>query len=299
MTVKEQPPASKFAFSSRPVHVPRMGRALLLTMGLGFILGAGGELIAQSGPPGAEPPPPPPEHERKGDKGHDDFPRRSFMPPEGGPRGDRDRGDMFKELSEPDRKRVREAFAKVWNAPEVAEARERLMKANEEYREALHAAMKTADPEVVSLLDKIKRSPMMSMGGGHSRGPRGLPDTSDPDFPRKAAERLGMDLQPAGRPEPREFPRQTIHERLLAVPAVKEAVKRLQEATPEQRMAFWKELRDAYSTAAKAENMELSKGRDDGPPREGGPRHDGPPPRPEGGPPGAGGEGPRGPRPPE
>ena len=72
------------------------------------------------------------------------------------PRGDRERMDAFKDLSEADREKVRVAFEKAWKNSLVTEARDRLTKANDDYRQALHHALEEADPEVVKILEKAK-----------------------------------------------------------------------------------------------------------------------------------------------
>jgi hypothetical protein len=211
-------------------------------------------------------------------------------------RGDRERGDMFKGLPEEERQRVREAFEKAWQDPEVIAARDRMSKANEDMRNALHNALKKADPEVVKILEKV-RPP----GGfpGMSR----MPDATDPEFIPQVIQRLGVELQAWARFDRRETDTKPMHERIVQMPAVKEAIQRAQDATVEQRPEAWRRLREAYFGAAKTEFVQAwgkspwDKDRDGGRDRERGPGGPGgpgfggdrergerplPPPRPEG-----------------
>ncbi|MFZ4766245.1 MAG: hypothetical protein ACOYMN_14945 [Roseimicrobium sp.] len=181
--------------------------------------------------------------------------------------------ELFKDLPEDERQKVRAAFDKAWSQPEVVAARERLGKANEEFRQAMQKAMKQADPEVAKILEKAR--PPMPPGGGPmiSR----MPDMSDPDFARKAVMRLAMELQLWARAERRDIPTFRVHERIVQTPAVQEAINRLTQAPTEQREEAWRALRDAYHATLQ---QELSNGRKEGermppnreapgPPREG------------------------------
>ncbi|QIF03980.1 hypothetical protein [Roseimicrobium sp. ORNL1] len=163
-------------------------------------------------------------------------------------RGDRERGggDMFKGLPEEERQRVREAFEKAWQDPEVIAARDRMSKANEEMRTALHEALKKADPEVVKILEKV-RPP------GGFPGMARMPDPADPEFAPQAIQRLGGELQVWAKMDRRETDTKPMHDRIAQVPAVKEALQRAQEASPELRPEAWRKLREAYFGAAKAE----------------------------------------------
>lgn len=180
------------------------------------------------------------------------------MPPGAGiglRHGDKDRMDAFKQLTEEERLKVRAAFEKVWNNPEIAAARERLTKANDEYREILHKALQEADPEVVKILAKIKPPE----GGG---GPMmGKPDLNEPDFPQKAPQRLAFELQMMARGRNQDVPVTQLHEKFLRVPAVQEALQKLREADANGREDAWRKLRDAYQSAAR---QELGAGRSDG-----------------------------------
>lgn len=161
-------------------------------------------------------------------------------------RGDRERFDFFKDMPEDQKQRVRAAFEKAWERPEVTEARERLMKANEEYRKILHEALAQVDPEAAKIIETRKAS----MGPGL---PGKMPDVKDPEFVGKALQRLRMDFPPGGQGEHRDWPMSRIHEKLMQTPAVAEAVKQLQQAEPEKRMEAWEKLRKIYQAAIKSE----------------------------------------------
>lgn len=209
---------------------------------------------------GQEPPPRPPEFPKDGPgkPGRDGGDKDGHYPGNRGSGGYQRGGmpgDMFKELPEEERQRVRDAFEKAWNVPEVVTARDRLGKANDEYRAALHAALEKADPEVVRILEKSR--PPMPFGGPPMLAR--MPDTSEADFPRKAVVRLGMELQMWARSWHHDFPTSGLHDRILQIPAVRDAIKRVEDVPVEERGNAWKQLRDAYIGAAK---LELGKARD-------------------------------------
>jgi Spy/CpxP family protein refolding chaperone len=256
---------SAIALARGAMHVyPIMSRAFLPILSLLLTLWQVTPVLAQDAPP----PPPPGERDQRD---HPDS-RRGMKPGSGpyGDKGDRDRGDMFKDMTEEQRQKVRAAFDKVWSRPEVTAAREDLMKANEGYRKAMRDALMEIDPEVVKLLDKAK--PPMPMGGFPMLGR--LPDVKDPEFRRKILSRLGAEWQSWSRAENRDAPPPALLDRLLENPTVREALTRLQEAPEEQRMEAWKQLRDAYHGAMKGEG---GRGPEGGPPRNGGPPRDKPP----------------------
>lgn len=293
---------SSVAFSGAWLKMPRMKEALL-TAFLGVLLGSG---MAWAAPADTPPPPPPPNADnpnRPGppDRDRDHRPRfpqsgdrqAGFLPREG------DHGDSFRHLSEEDRQKVRNAFEKAWKNPQVIQAREQLMKANDQYREALHQALTEVDPEVTKILDKMKTDG--PQGGHRMNGP--MPDVADPEFAHKMVQRLVSDLQgwaqgpgPGDRgpgergegvrgdrmerhePSPQMM---RIHERLMQVPAVTAALKELEQSEPGHKMEAWKHLRDAYQAAAKMEIAKLREGaRLSEPPPSGSPP---PPPPPDAG----------------
>ncbi len=168
--------------------------------------------------------------------------------------GDRERFDMFKDMPEEQKQKVRAAFEKAWKKPEVTEARERLMKANEEYRKILHKALAEADPEVAKILENTK--PPMGQGGA------GMPDINDTEFASKALQRL----QPPKLANGRESPMSRMHDKVMRMPAVAEAIKKLQQAEPAQRMEAWARLREVYQATTKSEfGKNLDNLRKDGP----------------------------------
>ncbi len=164
--------------------------------------------------------------------------------------GDREHFDIFKDMPEEQKQKVRAAFEKAWKNPGVTEARERLMAANEEYRKILQKALAEADPEVVKILEN--RKPSMGPGGPGMMGK--MPDASDPDFANKVLQRLKME-SPQG--DHRESPMSRMHEKVMQAPAVVDAVKQLQQAEPAKRMEAWEKLREVYQTTIKSEFAKL------------------------------------------
>ncbi|MDB6137736.1 MAG: hypothetical protein JWO94_808 [Verrucomicrobiaceae bacterium] len=187
---------------------------------------------------GAPPPRPPQKPEDQG------------KPPHGGPGGPGHgfgfgggmmKGEGMDRLSEDEKKRLRAAVEKVWENPEVAAARERIIKANAELRTTLREALQKSDPDVVAILEKVKSPAPWEQH--HSPPP--MPRPEDPDFPRQATARLGFEMMSFARPEQREAFRH-LHERVLEQPGVKQAISRLQEAPQDGRMEAFKNLRDVY-----------------------------------------------------
>jgi hypothetical protein len=242
----------------------------------------GGVVLGQSGePPRREPPP---------GEGGAKPPPMMRPPNEGGPpmgRGDRrpgeDRGDMrgggdrygpggrppmfgdgFERLTEEQKVRVREALGKAWGRPEVSEARDRMMKANEEMRDAIHAALKEIDPEIATLLASM-RGP--EPWGGRGEMPK-MPPAESPEFPGAVVKRLEMELLAFSPPERREEARK-LHGRLLEMPEIRVAVEKLNEASVGDRMGAMEILRRVYREGV---GREIVKGREkrEGDKRDGG-----------------------------
>jgi len=199
----------------------------------------------------APPPPPPPPHgpqpsergdwrpeEERGDRRGGD----RFGPGGKGPGGRPPMyGEGFERLSEDQKRRVRDALAKAWGRPEVADARDRMMKANEEMREAIHGALKEIDPEIATLLANM-RGP--EPWGGRGEMPQ-MPPPESPDFPNAVVKRLEMELLIFSPPDRREEAR-TLHGTLLGQPEISAAVKKLKEVAVPERMAAMEELRRLY-----------------------------------------------------
>jgi len=202
-----------------------------LVLFLTFATSAAAQFDGPSSPPPSKPGERPPyrEGERRGPPGMGK-PQRGF--------------DGFEKLSEAEKQKVRAAFEKAWQRPEVIKARDEAMKANEDLRNTLHGALKEIDPEVVGILEKIK--PPFPMD---QRGLPEMPKPESPEFGRMAAIRLGAEMLAVSKPERREETRR-FHDRILQLPRVKEALARLEQLPPEQRMAAFQRLRDVYREAA-------------------------------------------------
>lgn len=160
--------------------------------------------------------------------------------------GDRERFDIFKDMPEDQKQKVRTAFEIAWKKQEVTEARDRLMKANEEYRKILRDALAEIDPEVVKILET--RKPPMGPGGPGMPGR--MPEPNDPDFASKVLQRLKIESQPG---DNRETPMSRMHEKVMQNPVLVEAVKKLQQAEPGNRIEAWGQLREVYHATIKAE----------------------------------------------
>lgn len=229
---------------------------------------------------GEHPPPPPPPHHGG--------------PPSRGGSGDRDRGewrggmpgygrppmhsDGFDKLSEEDKKKVRAAFEKVWSRPEVIEARDRSMRANEELRATIRATLAKMDPEVVAILERIEPKDHFD-----PRELPKLPPPESPEFPRVVVQRLGMEMVAFSRPERREETRR-LHERVIAKPQVREAIARLETTRGEERIQAMQKLREVYRESVGAEyraykERRAAEGRSGPPPAANDPSH----PRPDAG----------------
>jgi len=102
-------------------------------------------------------------------KGRDD--RKG--PPRGG-EGERSSGKP--EASREDHEKLRKLLGKVWDDPAVAQSREEVRVASDNFRKVLHAKIAKLDPEAAELMEKMKGHSRSgkSMGdfGGGSRGMR-------------------------------------------------------------------------------------------------------------------------------
>ena len=165
------------------------------------------------------------------------------------PRSGAENGEFFKQLPEADRARVRAAFEKAWNSSEVNVARENLNKANEDYRKTLHKALQDADPDVVQILEKLKQQTGWPMSGR-------MPDPNEPDFGKRAVAHLAAELAAYAKRDGHEGAAMRTHDRVMQIPAVSEAVKRVIDATdPQQKTDAWKHLREVYFAALKEEGV--------------------------------------------
>lgn len=252
--------------------------ALLLTGGL-FLAGAAlgqteekpdaGKLPGEGTPPPPPPPPSGPNPPGRGDwhPGEERGDRRGgdrYGPGSKGPGGRPPMyGEGFEKLSEDQKRRVREALAKAWGRPEVAEARDRMMKANDDMRQAIHGALKEIDPEIATLLASM-RGP--EPWGGRGEPPR-MPPPESPDFPREVVKRLEMELMVFSHPDRREELRK-LHGVLLGQPEISAAVKRLNEAPVPERMAAMEALRRVYREGVGRMGEKLRERREGGEVRE-------------------------------
>lgn len=163
-------------------------------------------------------------------------------------------GEGFEKLNEQEKTRVREALGKAWGRPEVAAARDKLMAANDEMRRALNAAVQEIDPEAAAILSKM-RGPDGHAGPGRGEPPR-LPPVESDDFPVAVVKRLETELLIFSPPERRDAARE-LHARLLAKPAIGEAVRRLNSAATGERIKAMEELRKIYREAVSEEWRKL------------------------------------------
>lgn len=217
---------SLVAFPQPFVHMNSMKRLVLAVF-----FQATAILAWADGPPApSEPPPPGPPHHGK----PDGFPHSGWH----------ERSEAFKQLSESDRQKVRAAFDKIWNRPDVATAREKLNKANEEYRKTIQSALREADPEVAKILEKV--SPWVPTGGPMLGR---MPDPNDPEFAKKAVNRLSLEIQGAVTPDRFEGGAARMHELALENPQVKEALATLQQAqSASDRIGAYRHLREVYQS---------------------------------------------------
>lgn len=209
--------------------------------------------VAPNGGKGPPPPMPPPM--RRQGKG----PGAPGMP--GGPgAGPGERGfprsgsnmsplqtEGFERLPDEEKKRVRAAMEKAWSMPALQQAKERYIKANEEFRSTLRQTLQEVDPEVVKILEKMKPQQQMD-----PRTMPKLPPPTDQQFAKIAVDRLGLEVLAFVRPELREKIR-AIHAKVMQQPEVAEAVKKLLDAPIEKRVEALQALRDVYRKAMSKE----------------------------------------------
>ncbi len=203
-----------------------------------------------------QPPGPPQQHrsDRDHDRDHDRDGDRRGGPPGmmGGSMGGRPpRYDGFEKLSEDEKTKVRAAFEKAWQRPEVIEARDRAMRANEEMRNKLHAALKEIDPQVVGILEKAK--PPFPMD---QRGLPEMPKPESPEFARMAVARIGAEMLSVARPDRKDDTRR-FHDRVMQMPRIRDELAKLEQLPPGEKMEGFKRFRDVYRQVAGEEFNKL------------------------------------------
>lgn len=206
---------------------------------------------AAEGPPPVPPagpgpkPNPPGSHRPGGDRG--DW--RGLMP--GGYGRPPMRSDGFDKLPEEERKRVRAALDIVWSRPEVIEARDKAMKANEEMRDIIRQSLEKTDPAAAAILAKIEPKDHFD-----PRQIPPLPATDSTEFPIAMVKRLGMEMLAFARPDRREETKK-FHDRIMTQPAVQEALRLVETTRGEERIQSVQKLRTSYREAAMKEFQTL------------------------------------------
>lgn len=171
------------------------------------------------------------------------------------------RHDAFDKLPEADKKRVREALDKVWSRPEVIEAKDKAMRANEEMRDTIRTALAKIDPEAAAILAKTEPKDQFD-----PRNLPRLPAPDSPEFPKIMVKRMGMELLTFSRPERREGTQQ-LHDRVIAQPALQEALAKVESTQGEERILAVQKLRDLYREAVIKEfQAARERFRENGPP---------------------------------
>lgn len=219
---------------------------------LALLAGAVSSLAQESPKPAPPPPPGGKEGRRFGGFG---------MSPFG--RGPGHEGSEFNKLSEPEKKKVREALEAAWKTPEVEAARERVMKANDDFRNTMRAAVEKTDPEAAKILEKIRPPTPWDLIKDRVR----LPRPEDPKFVEAAIGRLGMELLNVSKPEHRDAARK-LHERVMKHPDVAAAVEKMKNAAGEARMTAFKELGEEYKKQVDAAIKEIRSKMQAAPPPE-------------------------------
>lgn len=190
----------------------------------------------------AEPPPPP-----SPSKGEANKPPRPEWRGGFGGIGRPPRNDGFDKLPEAERRKVREALDRVWNRPEVIAARDEAMRANDAMRRVIREALQKTNPEATAILARLEPRE----GFDPSKLPP-LPPPESSEFPKAVVARMASELQAFSRPERREESRQ-MHERVMAQPALREALEHLKTRQGEARIEALHALRKAYREAIGAE----------------------------------------------
>ncbi len=126
------------------------------------------------------------------------------------------------------------------------------MKANEDFRKAMHAAVEKNDPEAAKILAKVRPPSPWDMLKDRVR----LPPPDDPKFVELAVLRVGMELYHMAKPEHREAARR-LHDRVLKHPSVVAAIEAMKNASGEARMAAFKAFGEEYKKQVDAEVKDI------------------------------------------
>jgi CRISPR/Cas system CSM-associated protein Csm2 small subunit len=158
--------------------------------------------------------------------------------------GMRDRQNYsFDKLSDAEKTKVRAALEQAWSKPELAAARDRLMKANEEFRSTMREVIKAIDPEVVALLDKTKPdTPAIAM--------EPWPKPEREDFVAASLDRLRNEMKAYARPDRRDA-MDALHAKLLENPELAALVIKLKAAPVAERAAAFEPVKQMYRQQAR------------------------------------------------
>jgi hypothetical protein len=216
------------------LHLTAMNRfAPLAGALLSLALSAGAE-----SPPSGPPPTP---------KGEAEKPPRPEWRGSFGTLGRPPRHEGFDKLPETERRQVREALDRVWNRPEVIAARDEAMRANDAMRRVIRKALEKTDPQAAAILARLEPRERFDPG---QLPP--LPQPDAPNFPEAVVARMASELQAFSRPDRQSETRQ-IHERVMALPALREALEHLKARRGEARIEALHALRKSYREAVGAE----------------------------------------------
>lgn len=160
----------------------------------------------------------------------------------------------FAKLTDEERAKVRSALEAAWKTPEVEAAKDKAMKANEEFRKAMEAAVSKADPEAAKILAKIRPPTPWDIMRDRIK----LPRPEDPKFVDAAVGRLSMELYGLAKPEHRDAAKK-LHERVMSMPTVAAAVEKLRSALPVDKMTALKTLGEEYRKQVEIEVARLRK----------------------------------------
>jgi hypothetical protein len=151
----------------------------------------------------------------------------------------------FEHLDEDQKARLREVLSQAWGRPQVSAARDRLMKANEELKRAIHEAVVEIDPEMAEVMKTLKGPSFAGPGGGGRLDGVKLPPAESADFPGAVVRRLEMELVTFSPPERRERVR-LLHGVVMQHEEVAAALRELEAGAGRERYALMEKLRAVY-----------------------------------------------------